>query len=79
MPKTIVHVNQHIIKANRNNNENNPPLTIKRSGKKIGNAKGVIIRDHGGKEVARVVYSKDKPLSCGATCWIQTELDVELE
>jgi Icc-related predicted phosphoesterase len=27
--KTIIHVNQHIIKANRKNNTNNPVLTIK--------------------------------------------------
>jgi hypothetical protein len=31
-----------------------------------------------GKVVARVVYSPDKPLSCGARVWIETEADVEI-
>ena len=34
-----------------------------------------------GKEVARVVYSPHKPLSCGARVWVETQtddVDVEL-
>ena len=31
--KTYIHVNQHIIRANKKNNENNPVLTVKQ-GKK---------------------------------------------
>ena len=27
--KTIIHVNQHIIRANNKSEDNNPPLTIK--------------------------------------------------
>ena len=27
--KTIIHVNQHVIKANRKNNKDNPVLTVK--------------------------------------------------
>ena len=27
--KTLIHVNQHVIKSNSKNNENNPVLTVK--------------------------------------------------
>jgi len=76
--KTIVHVNQHVIKANRSNGENNPVLTVKtyRSNEYAHEA---IIRDKDGNEVARVVYRPDNPLSCGAHVWIETENDVEIQ
>jgi len=38
----------------------------------------VIIKDDNGNEVARVVYAPDKPLSCGAKCYIETHLNVEV-
>lgn len=34
------------------------------------------ILDEDGGVVASVVYSPDKPLSCGAKVWIETELDI---
>ena len=38
------------------------------------NRKGnhVELLDGRGKTVARVIYSPDKPLDCGAKCWIET-------
>lgn len=69
--KTIIHVNQHIIKKNKKYNEINPPLTCK-SGKENKYASNVIIYDKYGQEAARVVYRPDKPLSCGARVWIET-------
>jgi hypothetical protein len=27
---------------------------------------------------SRIVYRPDKPLSCGARCWIETDADVEV-
>jgi hypothetical protein len=36
-----------------------------------------IIKNEDGEEVARIVYSPHKPLSCGARCWIETKYDVE--
>jgi len=40
----------------------------------IQNRKGndVLILDDDGEVVARVIYSPDKPLDCGAKCWIET-------
>ena len=78
MPKkTIIHVNQHIISQNRKNGTNNPPLTIKDY---TQNRKGqeAIIYDDNGNEVAKIIHSPDKPLSCGARVWIETKNKVEV-
>ena len=74
--KTIIHVNQHVIKSNRKKGELEPFLTCK-TYKTNTYAHEAIIRDADGNEVARVVYRPDKPLSCGAHVWIETQLDVE--
>jgi hypothetical protein len=70
---TRVHINQHIIRSNCKNNEQNPVITVKR-GKTNVYAKSVKIDGP-----CRVVYRPDKPLSCGAKVWIETEAPVELE
>lgn len=75
--KTIIHVNQHKIKSNRNNAENEPVLTCK-TYQTNEYAHEAIIFGQDGLEAARVVYSKDKPLSCGATVWIETQNKVEI-
>ena len=74
--KTIIHVNQHIIKSNRKKGEVEPVLTCK-TYKSNTYAHEAIIRDADGNEVAKVVYRPDKPLSCGAHVWIETQLNVE--
>jgi len=71
--KTIVHVNQHVIKSNRLNAENNPVLTVK-TYKSNTYAHEVVI--HG---PSRIIYRPDKPLSCGARVWIETESPVEIK
>jgi len=75
--KTVIHVNQHVIKANRKHGTNRPCLTVK-DYKRNRYGHVAVIRDGNGNEVARVVYSKDKPLACGAHCWVETQLDVEV-
>jgi len=70
--KTIIHVNQHVIKSNRKNNEEQPVLTVK-TYKTNTYAKEVKI--HG---ESTVVYSPDKPLSCGAHVWLETQAEVEI-
>lgn len=68
--KTIVHVNQHIIKSNLKTGAHEPVLTIKTY---KGNRKGqTAIIQYNGLEVGRFVYSSDKPLSCGARVWFET-------
>jgi hypothetical protein len=68
--KTIIHVNQHIIKANVKKGENNPPITVKNY-KSNTRAYEVEI-----KGPCRLVYSPDKPLSCGARLWLETTSEV---
>ena len=68
--KTIIHVNQHIIKSNRKNNIVDPELTCK-TYKDNRYAHEVEILGP-----SKVVYSPDKPLSCGAHVWIETQDEV---
>jgi hypothetical protein len=70
--KTIIHVNQHVIKANNKNGENNPVLTVK-TYKDNRYANEVTIKGN-----SKIVYSPDKPLSCGAHVWIETHAEVEI-
>ncbi len=68
--KKIIHVNQHVIKKNRKTGERNPVITVK-TYKENNYAHEVLIT---GK--CKIVYSPDKPLSCGAVVWCETEDDV---
>ena len=74
--KTVIHVNQHIIKANAKSSERNPVLTCK-TYKSNTYADSVVIYGQDGKESARVIYSPDKPLSCGAKVWIETTNEIK--
>lgn len=68
--KTVVHVNQHVIKANAKSGDRDPVLTVK-TYKSNTYAHAVEITGP-----CRIVYSPDKPLSCGAKVWIETESEV---
>ena len=70
--KTIIHVNQHIIKSNKKNKERKPVLTVK-TYKSNTYATNILIKGD-----SKVVYNPDKPLSCGARVWIETQSDVEI-
>ena len=74
--KTIVHVNQHVIKANRSNGAVDPVLTVK-TYKSNDYAHEAQIMDANGEVAATVIYSPDKPLSCGAHVWIETHNEVK--
>jgi uncharacterized protein YabE (DUF348 family) len=74
--KTIIHVNQHNIRANKDG-ENRPVITCK-TYKSNTYAHEAIIYGQDGKEAARIIYSPDKPLSCGAKVWIETSCEVEI-
>ena len=72
--KTIIHVNQHNIKANRKNGTNIPVLTCKTYNTNEY-AHEAILYDKDGNEIGRVVYRKDNPLSCGAHVWMEFNTD----
>jgi hypothetical protein len=69
--KTILHVNQHVIKANAKNGTDDPTVTVK-TYKSNTYAHEVIINGP-----SRLV-TDGNPLSCGARVWIETDSDVEL-
>lgn len=75
--KTIIHVNQHKIRGNINKITKDPVLTVK-TYKSNTYAYEAIILDKDGQECARVVYSPDKPLPCGARVWIETTNEVRI-
>ena len=65
-----IHVNQHNIKANAKEGLGLPVLTIKNRGETLV---GDSVYING---PSTVVYSPDKPLSCGARVWIETHADL---
>lgn len=71
--KTIIHVNQHVIKANAKNGTNDPVLTVK-TYKSNEYCHEVEILGP-----SKVIYSPDKPLSCGAKVWIETDSEVRIQ
>jgi hypothetical protein len=75
--KKIIHVNQHNIKHNAKNTEKKPVITCK-TYKDNNYADKVVIYGQDGLEAAKVIYSPDKPLSCGAKVWIETNNEIEL-
>lgn len=70
--KKVIHVNQHVIKANRRDGAGAPVLTVK-TGAENHYAHEIEIKGE-----CRIVYSPDNPLPCGAVCWIETTSDVVL-
>jgi hypothetical protein len=68
--RTLIHANQHVIKRNRQTGEREPVLTVK-AGRTNTYAHEVTIEGP-----CRVIYSPDKPLKCGAVCWIESEGEV---
>jgi hypothetical protein len=70
--KTIIHVNQHVIKDNAKTGDKKPVLTVK-TYKSNTYAHEVAIKGD-----SKVVYSPDRPLSCGARVWIETQAPVEI-
>lgn len=70
--KKRIHINQHVIRKNKKNGTNEPCITVKTS-KSNDYCHAVSILGP-----SAVVYSPDKPLSCGARVWIETDAEVEM-
>ena len=71
--KRVIHVNQHIIRKNRKEGEREPVLTVK-TYKNNTYAHEVVI-----PRPCKIVYRPDKPLSCGAVVWVETEQEIEIK
>lgn len=68
--KTIIHVNQHILRKNTKNGTSDPCLIVRNyRAKSYANAVEI-------DGPSRVVYSPHKPLSCGARAWVETHAEV---
>jgi|TARA_R100000664_G_scaffold17733_1_gene26737 hypothetical protein len=67
--KAQIHINQHVIRRNGKTGEREPVITVK-TYKSNEYASEVAINGP-----SRVIYSPDKPLSCGAKVWIETEYE----
>jgi hypothetical protein len=65
-----IHVNQHVIRANKREGTDKAPITVKTYRDNI-RCHGVEVQGP-----SLVVYSPDKPLSCGARVWIETEAEI---
>ncbi len=64
--KTIIHVDQHVLKANIKNGTRNPPITVK-TYKTNSRCKSVVVA---GPLV--LSYNPDDKLACGASVWMET-------
>lgn len=68
--KKRIHINQHKIRANKKNGTNDPVITVKTyKSNEYGHQVNILGE-------SKVVYSPNKPLSCGARVWIETECEV---
>ena len=67
-----IHVNQHNVRSNKKNGTNKPVITVKTS-KSNDYAHQVEVLGP-----SKVIYRPDKPLSCGAKVWIETEDEIEI-
>lgn len=77
--KTIIHVNQHKIKANRKDGGDRPVLTCKTYKDNRYGHTARILDKNTGREVGRFVYRPNQPLSCGAHVWFETNEVVEVD
>jgi len=73
MARTIIHVNQHIVRKNGKTGSRDPVLTVKQGRKNTYATAAEVLGP------CRVVYAPDSPLSCGAKVWIETDAEVRLE
>ncbi|MEL6163566.1 MAG: DNA-binding protein [Cyanobacteria bacterium J06628_3] len=73
--KTLTHitVNQHVIRSNKKNKENEPVVRVQQ-GSRTGYCHEVEIT---GK--CRIIYSPNNPLGCGARVWIEVEPDITIK
>ena len=67
---TRIHVNRHVMAYNRKHGTNNPAIGVETPGerKRYGYTVEVL-------GPSRVVH-REKPLKCGARCWVETEAQV---
>ena len=68
-----IHINQHVIRANKKHGTNEPPITVKQ-GRKNTYCHSVEVLGP-----SRVVYQPCNPLNCGARVWVETEAPLVID
>ena len=63
----------HKIRANKKHGTKEPVITVKTSKTNTYGHEVEILGE------SKVVYSPDKPLSCGARVWIETDAEVKID
>ena len=63
----------HKIRANKKHGTNEPVITVKTYKTNTYGHEVEILGD------SKVVYSPNKPLSCGARVWIETDAEVKID
>jgi hypothetical protein len=69
-----VYINRRVVAANQKSGEHKPPITILHSKGRRTYAVGVELVG-----AARVIYSPDTPLACGARVWIECDDAIALD
>jgi len=71
--KKYIHINRNIIQQNEKHGRELPVCRVQEGNKaRYGSA----VEIHG---PSRMVYRPDKPLSCGAKLWIETDSEISIE
>ena len=71
--KKIIHINKNIIQYNGKHGTDLPVCRVQ-VGKKITYGRTVDILGP-----SKMIYNNDKPLSCGAKLWIETDADIVIK
>jgi hypothetical protein len=71
--RKLIHVNHHVIRANRKTGASDPPITVKTY---KGNTYASAVEILG---PSKLVYQPDRPLACGAHLWIETTAPVVVD
>ena len=65
-----IHVNQFVIRSNRRDGRRDPPIRVKTYRENVACHEAEILGP------SKLVYSPERPLSCGARLWLETRADV---
>ena len=78
IPIKRIHVNRHTLARNKKFGENAPAVGVEQSGrtKRYGHRVQIMVN---GEVVASVIHSEERPMHCGARCWIETQAEVRVE
>lgn len=71
-PVKRLHVNRHVVAANRKSGRNDPALTVQTS---AGSVRTRRVRILGRSELVQ----SERPLKCGARVWVETRAALRLE